>query len=46
MTSAATPLRAAGLLARRTRDLHWLVVVFAVLFIAQYMAREFLIPGG
>jgi len=34
------------LVTRRTRDLHWLVIVFAVLFIAQYIAREFLMPAG
>jgi AGZA family xanthine/uracil permease-like MFS transporter len=33
------------LVTRRFRDLHWLVVVFAVLFIGQYVAREFLMPA-
>jgi AGZA family xanthine/uracil permease-like MFS transporter len=33
------------LVTRRFRDLHWLVVAFAVLFIGQYVARAFLVPA-
>jgi len=33
------------LVTRRARDLHWLVVLFAVLFVAQYVARAVLGAG-
>jgi len=33
------------LVTRRARELHWLVVLFAVLFIAQYVARAMLGAG-
>jgi len=30
---------------RRVRDMHWLVALFAALFIAQYVARALLKPA-